>query len=174
MDEMNKRLLYRGRHVNFVASEGWEYADRHASGVVAVVATTENEEIILIEQYRRPVRSRVIELPAGLVGDEDGQEHDDPMAAARRELLEETGYESDSFEYLGAGPPSAGLSSEVVKLYRATAARRSGEGGGVGGEEIDLHLVPAGTIRDWLAARASAGALIDPKIWAGLWLARLG
>jgi len=125
---------------------------------------TEDGEVILTEQYRRPVQARVIDWPAGLVGDEG---NDDPEEAAKRELEEETGYTCDSVELLASGPTSAGITSELVSLYRARGVRKIGDGGGVGGEDITVHLVALRGIEDWLKTRE--GVLVDAKLWSGLY-----
>lgn len=163
------KILHSGAHLDFVERQGWEFVERRCSGVVAVVATTGDGELVLIEQYREPVRSRVIELPAGLVGDE-GDAGEDSALAARRELVEETGFDCDAIRRVGRGPSSAGLTSEVVEFFLATGVRRIEAGGGVGGEEIVVHLVPLSDVRPWLAAREAEGCLVDPKIAAGLWM----
>ena len=69
-----------------------------ATGVVAIVAVTPACELILTEQFRRSVNRRVIDLPAGLSG--DGPESEELVTAARRELIEETGYEARRLKLL--------------------------------------------------------------------------
>src|SRR5205823_1964216 len=91
-------LNFEGKHVIVLERGGWEYVERKkGKEAVAVIATTEDGELILVEQYRRPVDARVIDWPAGLVGD-DGE--NDPAATARQELEEETGYTCTSVELL--------------------------------------------------------------------------
>lgn len=166
----NAEVLYRGSHLQVLSRNGWEVCERvNASGVVTIVAVTADRRLLLTEQYRPPVRRRVIELPAGLAGDEAGQEQEDLAAAARRELLEETGYESERMDFLAEGPSSAGLTSEVITFYRATGIRWVGPGGGTGSEDIQVHSIPLSWIRGWLRERETAGILIDPKIYAGLY-----
>ena len=61
---------YKGRYLDMLERDGWEYASRcNATGVVVLIAVTDADEILLVEQYRKPVMASVIELPAGLVGD---------------------------------------------------------------------------------------------------------
>lgn len=155
--------IFEGKHLLVFSRDGWEYAERKkATEAVAVVAETDDGRVILTEQHRRPVEASVIDFPAGLVGDEDG--NDDPAAVARKELEEETGYVCDSVERLARGPSSPGITSEIVSLYRATGVRRVGEGGGVGGEDITVHAVPVADIRHWLQRKAGEGVLIDLKV----------
>jgi ADP-ribose pyrophosphatase len=83
------------------------------------VAIAEEAQIVLAEQYRPPVDARALDLPMGLSGDLDGAKGEDLQEAARRELLEETGYEAARLELLGEGPTSAGLTNEVLTFFRA-------------------------------------------------------
>ena len=115
------------------------------------------------------MHARTIELPAGIVGDEPGGLSESPTAAAKRELLEETGYAADRVEALTTGPSSSGLTSEVVTLLRASGLRRVSAGGGVAHEDITVHEVPLSEVHGWLAARTSQGLLIEPKVYAGLY-----
>jgi len=147
----------------------WEFAERTRASDVVVVASTPDGRMILIEQVRASLNAPVIELPAGLVGDSGARE--DLAAAAIRELEEETGYTASSVTKLTEGPPSAGLSSEVVTFLRATGLSKSdkpGAGEGDGDENITLHEVPLGRVSRWLAAKAGEGILIDPKVYVGL------
>ena len=114
------RVLAAGKFLRLVKCGHWEYADRHTcAGAVAIVAVTDDRRLILVEQFRIPLSRNVIELPAGLVGDVAGEEHEDMAVAARRELLEETGYEAGDMRWLFAGPSSAGLTSELVDFFLA-------------------------------------------------------
>jgi ADP-ribose pyrophosphatase len=165
-------VLGEGRFLRLVRRDGWERAERvGVRAIVVIVAVTPAGELLLVEQHRRPVAATVLELPAGLAGD-DPRHRDESLAdAAGRELREETGWEAARFEVLSAGPPSAGLSSEVVTLLRAHDLRRVGSGGGDADERITVHAVPLDEAPAWIAGRARAGVLVDPKVWAGLWFA---
>jgi ADP-ribose pyrophosphatase len=159
-------------YLELVRRDGWSYVRRpNASAVVGVLAITDDGRVVLIEQHRTPVNARVIELPAGLVGDTPGQSLD-PLEAARRELLEETGYHARDVVHLADGPSSAGLTDEVVKLYLARGLEKQGAGG-VEGESIEVMEVPLDEVDRFCADRARAGRLIDFKIAAALQLARL-
>jgi ADP-ribose pyrophosphatase len=113
----------------------------------------------------------VIELPAGLVGDTSSLRGEPLETAARRELIEETGYETERMVELAAGPIAVGVSSEVVTFFHAQGIRRVGAGGGDDTEDITVHLAPLADLRGWLAEKQRAGFLVDPKIFAGLYLA---
>ncbi|MBW7907058.1 MAG: NUDIX hydrolase [Phycisphaerae bacterium] len=164
--------IAEGRHLRLLRLGHWEYVERRdTSGIVAVVAVTDDGRIVLIEQFRAAVGRRCIELPAGLAGDSAEHRGEDLIAASRRELFEETGYEAERFEHLCAGPPSAGLSSEVITFYRAHGLRRAGVGGGDADERIIVHEIPLAQADDWLKREAAAGTLIDPKVYTGLYFA---
>jgi ADP-ribose pyrophosphatase len=159
--------LGEGRFLRLVRRNGWEFVQRiGVDGVVAIVAVTGDRELVVVEQERPAVGRTVLDLPAGLAGDVQGE--DSLEAAARRELEEETGFVAAGWERVADTPPSPGLSSEVVTYYRATGLQRVGAGGGVGSERITVHLVPLTGIAAWLEERAAAGDLIDLKLYAGL------
>ena len=165
-------ILWCGKFLRVLKHGRWEYADRMGvSGAVVIVALTSDRKLVLIEQYRIPVGRRVIELPAGIAGDIPGEEGEGLDIAARRELLEETGYEAVEMAQLFSGPPSAGLASEVVTFFKATGLRRVTDGGGAGHEEIEVHEIPLNQAGDWLRGKAGDGLLIDPKVYAGLYVA---
>lgn len=166
----DKTVLASGRHLTLVSRDGWEFVERPGvTGIVVMAAVTDDRKLVLIEQPRPPVGRAVLELPAGLVGDEAGAESESLESAAQRELIEETGYRAESFRRVFSGPPSAGLSSEIVTMFVAIGLSRVTHGGGVGGEEITVHEVPLDDIGPWLAARVAAGSLVDPKVYAGLY-----
>ena len=166
----NNEIQWEGKHLRVLKSGHWEYVERiNATGAVVIAAVTEEGDLILTEQYRPPVSNRVIELPAGLAGDISGNESEELAAAARRELLEETGYEAREIIWLAEGPPSAGLSSEMVTFFRATGLRCVGDGGGDDHEDIQIHKVPLARVQEWLAQRVGQGVLVDPKVYVGLY-----
>lgn len=162
-------ILHSARFLNHIQEGHWEYVTRnHATGAALILAVTPQNRLLLVEQYRIPVHARTLELPAGIIGDEPGHGGESHAEAARRELLEETGYAADRVQALTTGPACSGITSERVTLFHATGLRRQGQGGGVGSEAITVHEVPLPEIRSWLEARALTGVLIDPKVYAGL------
>lgn len=173
---MNTRTtLYTGKFLALVKEGRWEYAERtNATGASIIVAVTAEQKLLLVEQYRIPVHSRTIELPAGIIGDEPGSANEAHTDAAKRELIEETGYEAAEIKALSHGPASSGLTSETVTLFLATGLRRVGVGGGVAHEQITVHEVPLSEVHDWLEAKAKSGVLVDPKIYAGLYFVGRG
>lgn len=161
--------LFRGEHLNLMRRRGWEYAEhRTATESVMIVAVTASGEIVLVEEFRPSVNAAVISLPAGLVGDEAPE---DPAKAAQRELLEETGYAARSLEPVGRGPGSAGASSEMVTFFLASDARLIGEQAPADRGLLRVHLVALERLSEWTREQEARGALVDPKIWAGLYLA---
>lgn len=167
-----RRVLAEGRFARLVAQDGWEWVERvNARGAAVIVAVTPDGRLLLVEQYRIPLGRRVIELPAGLVGDTPGSEQEPMAEAARRELLEETGYEAAEMEFLAEGPGSAGLTSESYGLYLARHVRRAGSGGGDPSEDIEVHAVPLEKVEGWLDEKRRQGIMVDPKVYAGLYFA---
>lgn len=163
--------LFKGKYLALVKEGHWEFADRvGATGAAIVVAVTPDERILLVEQYRIPVHAQTIELPAGITGDSGENESD--AEAAKRELLEETGWSAGNIEPLMTGPASSGLTSETVTLFLATSLTRVHAGGGVENEKITVHEIPLRDLDQWLANKQQAGCLIDPKLYAGLYFLR--
>jgi ADP-ribose pyrophosphatase len=169
------KTLYRGRYLSLLEVDGWEFASRsNASGVVVLVAVTPHDELVLVEQFRIPVGSAVIELPAGLVG--DLADRDEPlMLAAQRELLEETGFRAGSLQVLMACPSSAGMSDETITFILASELEKVADGGGDSSEDIRVHVIPIRQVDQWLSDRLAGGTPLDPKIFSALyWLNRRG
>lgn len=164
MAERSKKTLARGKYLELVREGHWEYAHRvRGIGATAIIAVTSDQQLILTEQYRIPLGRRVIDLPAGLVGDLHGEENEDFELSAKRELLEETGYQARRLKFLFAGPTSPGMTTEIVHFYLAREARKVGDGGGDDAEDIQVHLVPLEKAYRWLKRRARTQVLIDPK-----------
>ena len=167
---MTTSTLYKGEFLALVREGHWEYVDRvNSPGAAIIIAVTDSQKLLLVEQYRIPLHCRVIELPAGMIGDEPGSGDESHAEAARRELLEETGYDAGRMEALFTSPSSAGLTSERVTLFRASQLQQVGQGGGVAHENITVHEVPLADINAWLSAKAKAGCLVDAKVYAGLY-----
>ena len=137
-----KQTLYEGQWLRLVRIGHWESCERtHAQGMaVIVIAVTPADEVLFVEQYRVPLGARTIEMPAGLVGDDRAE--DTLVDAARRELIEETGWSAGRVEVLLTGPTSSGMSNERIAFVRARELVRVGDGGGVDDENIVVHAVP--------------------------------
>ena len=164
-----RKTVTQGKFLQLVNDHGWEFVERvKASGVVAVMAITADRELVLTEQFRAPVQRAVIDLPAGLSGDITGQAAEALVEAAKRELLEETGYEAKVWKAVYTAPSSPGLTSEVVEYFQAHNARKQSDGGGVDGEQIITHAIPLRIVRRWLRTRMSEGVYVDPKVYVAL------
>ncbi|MBX9884609.1 MAG: NUDIX hydrolase [Novosphingobium sp.] len=165
---------WQGRFITAKTRGRWEYVSR-ARGIKAAVilAITPGDEVVLVEQFRIPLGRACIELPAGLIGDDDGGENEDAGTAAIRELEEETGYRAGRMDDLGEFYSSPGMVSECFTLFRACDLERVGPGGGVAGEGITVLHVPRAKIGEFVAAKRAEGYGIDTRIMmllSPLWL----
>ena len=162
--------MWEGRFIAAKRRGKWEYVSRtrgiHAAVIVAVddgpFGEAQDRHVLLVEQYRVPLGCRCLELPAGLVGDET--EGEAAELAAIRELEEETGWRAEHMTDLGRYWSSPGMVSESFTLLRAEGLEQVGEGGGVPGEEIEVHRVELAEIEAFVAAKRAAGVAIDVKL----------
>jgi ADP-ribose pyrophosphatase len=163
------KVLFEGSHLVFLDRDGWEYVEhRTAPEAAMVVALTDRGEIVLTEEFRPAMNAWVVALPSGLVGDEGPE---DALDAARRELAEETAHAARRYRRLAKGPGSAGQSSERITFFLAEGAYASGEQAAHDRGKIRVHVVPVARLRRWARGRERAGTVVDPKIYAGLFLA---
>ncbi|WP_288486144.1 NUDIX hydrolase [uncultured Novosphingobium sp.] len=160
-----EEIVWQGKFITTKRRGRWEYVGR-ARGIRAAVilAIDDADHVILVDQYRVPLGCRCIELPAGLVGDEDDTQDEDVSAAGARELEEETGYRPGRMEVIGEFFSSPGMVSESFTLLRAHDLEKIGDGGGVEGEDILVHRVPLATIGAQVAEWRNAGYAIDVKM----------
>ena len=165
-----KQTLYEGDWLRLVRIDHWESCERtHGQGMaVIIIAVTPADEVLFVEQYRVPLGARTIEMPAGLVGDDHAL--DTLEDAARRELIEETGWSPGKVEVLLVGPTSSGMSNERIAFVRARDLTKVGDGGGVDNENITVHHVPRSDAPRWLMQKQAEGFELDLKLWAGLWM----
>ncbi len=162
--------VYRGEHLAMMKQGNWEFVTRNtARPAVGIVAVTDAGNVVLVEQFRTPVGRTVYELPAGLAGDIAGEENESLLEAARRELLEETGYIATHWTELADGYSSPGLTDERIVLFLAGGLVKQGPGGGDDSEQITIHEVPLDNVIDWLNER---DAIADLKLLAGLYAAQ--
>ena len=161
--------LYESKWLGLYRTGHWDYVRRPNFCVcVGILAITPDGEVVLIEQFRIPVGKTVIEIPAGLVGDEPEFAGETLAQSAGRELVEETGYEAGKIVEILASPTSAGMTPEITHLFLATDLSKVADGGGVSGENITSHIVPLSELRAFLADRQANGDAIDFKIHAAL------
>jgi len=157
---MSCKVEWEGKYIRIVRDGRWEYVER-CGGVHATVILAEHDgKVVLVEQYRVPLGRRCLELPAGLVGDEDDKGVED---TAIKELEEETGFTAERIEVLGEFFSSPGMVAEGFTLVRAQGLKRIGDGGGNEHEEIEVHLVPRSEVATFVAQKRAEGCAIDVK-----------
>jgi ADP-ribose pyrophosphatase len=155
-------VMWEGRFITAKREGKWEYVGRARGIAAAVIVAIDDGHVLLVEQYRVPLKAHCLELPAGLIGDDSEGE---PMAeAAARELEEETGYRAAAIESLGNFASSPGMVSETFTLVRATGLEKVGDGGGVDGENILVHRVPLAGVADFIAKKRADGVMMDVKL----------
>ena len=163
-------LVWQGKYIQVKTLGTWEWVGRTRGVSAAVILAVDegafgeaqDRHVLLVEQYRVPIARHCLELPAGLVGDEeDGEE---ASVAAIRELEEETGYRAERMVDLGRFHASPGMSSEGFTLLRAEGLTKVGDGGGVDHEEIIVHRVPLADVPALVERKRAEGAAIDVKL----------
>lgn len=163
-----EEIMWSGKWITACRRGKWEYVSRARGIKAAVILAIDEDHIILVEQYRVPVGGPVLELPAGLVGDEDGAEGELALDSAKRELVEETGYTAAHWEDCGVFQSSPGLTGETFTLLKATGLTKVGEGGGTEAENIVVHRLPLADIAAQLAPFRARGVAMDVRLLAVL------
>ena len=155
-------VMWEGKFIRALRRANWEYASR-SNNINAVVILAEFEgKMVLIDQPRVGPDCRCVELPAGLVGDEDPDATVEGTAI--KELEEETGFSAERVERLGEFLASPGMLSEAFTLVRAHGVRKIGEGGGDENEDINVHLVPRAEIPNFVEQKRAEGFGVDVKL----------
>lgn len=173
--ELGRATLHRGRFIDLdeITWRGpdgkarrWESAERAGGrGAVMIIAWLQpSDRLLLVRQYRPPARGMVLEFPAGLV--EAGE---DPADAARRELLEETGYHGEVARVTPPAFSSPGLSSEAVATAWMTVDETRPENVQArarpdDGEFVTTLTVARADAAAFDAAERAQGALFDAKV----------
>ena len=139
---------------------------RHTSAVAAV-AVDDDRNIVLLRQYRHAVRDKMLEIPAGIL-DVDGEE---PQAAARRELVEESGLDAERWTELTCFANSAGWTDETTTIYLAQDLREVGKPDTftAEAEEADLEILRVPL--DEAVEQVERGEITDAKTVIGILLA---
>lgn len=122
---------------------------------VNVIALTSDGEVVLVRQYRHGIERMALEIPSGLV-DED----EEPQAAAERELAEETGYTGTRWTMLGRSRPNAAFMSNWCYHFLLDDAHRTKEPKLDPGEDITIDLQPLESIATLIADGAIDQALV--------------
>ena len=164
VSEEPETVVWQGRFVVAKTRGKWEYVSRARNIRAAVILAVEDGHVLLVEQFRVPLDRVCIELPAGLIGDDDGGEDESAETAAGRELEEETGYRAAKIEVIGEFWSSPGMVSESFTLLRATGLTKVGLGGGTAGENITVHRVALDGLEEFLATRRTMGNAIDVRL----------
>ncbi len=159
---MAAEIVWQGRFITVYRDERWEYVGRARQIGAAVILAVEDGHVLLVEQYRVPLGQRCLELPAGMVGDDETGETIE--VAASRELEEETGWRAAHVASLGEFVTSPGLTSERFTLVRASGLTKVGPGGGVAGEDIVVHRVPVTELSAFIAAARARDVAIGVKL----------
>ena len=153
---------WEGKYISVLRRGRWEYVSRTGSTNAVVIVAEHAGKVILIEQFRVPLGNRCLELPAGLVGDEDANATVEGTAV--KELEEETGFTAERVERIGDFHSSPGMLAESFTLVRAHGVRRVGEGGGNEHEDIAVHMVRREDIPRFIEQRRDAGVAVDVKL----------
>jgi len=177
MEILSKKTVWKGKFMSAVeityrdargAVRTWEALERVSTGgIVVMVAVTPAGEVLFEKQFRPPLGRDVIELPAGLVDPGESME-----TAAKRELIEETGWAAKKLEFLAEGPISTGASTEVLRAYLCTGLEHVGKDGGDDNEIIEVIYVPMNDAQEFLRNAQAAGTLVDLKVYGLIELAR--
>lgn len=130
---------------------------RHPGGV-AVLAFKDEDTILMVEQFRKPLDMVTLELPAGKI-----EKNEDIKLCAIRELEEETGYRAKYFNYIGKITTTPGFCDEYIYIYKAKDLYM----GSKGGDEDEFINVKEVKIKD-LREMIKNGELIDAKSLAAL------
>src|SRR5699024_73478 len=88
-------------------------------GAVAIIAETEEDKILFVEQFRKPLEKSLIEIPAGKL-----EQNELPEKSAYRELEEETGYTTNELHYITSFYTSPGFANEIIYLYYTNSLER--------------------------------------------------
>ncbi len=165
MSEEPEQIVWAGKFITAKVRGKWEYVARSRGIRAAVIlAIDEEDHVLLVEQYRVPLGKACLELPAGLVGDDDSLAGEDAAAAANRELIEETGYRAARMEVLGEFFSSPGMVSESFTMLRAHGLEQVGPGGGTDGEDITVHRVALAELPAFIESARKRGLGIDVRL----------
>ena len=163
---MKSEKIYDGKIVNLridtVELPDKKYSKREIvehPGSVAIIALTEDNEILLVEQYRKSVERTVLEIPAGKI-----EIDEEPSETAKRELEEETGYKADDIEYLLECYSSPGFTDERIYLFFAKDVKKISDEIGVDNEKLSLIKVE---YNEFLK-QIKRGQIMDSKTILGL------
>lgn len=159
-----EQIVWEGKYITAKVRGRWEYVGRARNIRAAAIIAIQDGHILLVEQYRIPLGKRSLEIPAGLIGDDDGSEGEPPEEAAARELEEETGYVAGRMENLGEFYSSPGMVSESFTLLRAYDLTKVSDGGGTENENITVHRVKLTELPKFVADWRASGHAVDVRL----------
>lgn len=133
---------------------------------VQVISITSRGEMVMIRQYRHGAGEVLLEIPGGTTHPGEGDES--PLEAAKRELLEETGYQSNDWTYMGEHLPNPALQSNPMHLFLAENCEKVAEPQLDPYEDIEVELIPVGKVYEL----AESGKMKHSIVLAGLIMAR--
>lgn len=162
MSDEPVETVWSGKYIEVRRKGRWEFVGRAGNIHAAVIVAIDDGHILLVEQHRVPLGGPCLELPAGLVGDED--ESETVEASAARELEEETGYRPERIEVIGRFASSPGMVSETFTLVKAHGLTKVGEGGGQAHEGITVHRVALDDAPAFVAQKRAEGMFMDVKL----------
>jgi ADP-ribose pyrophosphatase len=166
---IESRVIYRGRIVTLRVDEvrlpsgriGHREVVEHP-GAAAIVAVTDDDQVVLVRQYRKTVERTLLEIPAGTL--EPGES---ALQCAHRELVEEAGLRAESMTPLATVIPSPGILTETITIFLARGLHPAI--GSADMEEEGLHVVRVPLAQ--VPARIESGEIVDAKSLVGLLLA---
>ena len=157
-----EKIVWQGQFITAKTQGQWEYVSRARGIKAAVILAIDAGHVLLVEQFRVPLGRNCLELPAGLIGDEDASEAVE--IAAARELEEECGYRAGRVEVIGEFYSSPGMVSESFFFVRAHDLLKVSDGGGVEGEDITVHRVALEKLAAFMEAKRAEGCAMDAKL----------
>lgn len=152
--------LRMDRSVSPRTGEEHDFVVLESTPWVNVIALTDREEVVLIHQYRHGIRDLTLEIPGGLVEDGDG-----PPAAAKRELMEETGYRSEEWIDLGFVHPNPAIHDNRCHTYLALGAKPDGAQSLDDKEDIAVILKPLDEVPRLIREGAITHSLVICAFW---------
>ena len=174
-----KKTVFEGQYLRIVEkvvngkdgeNRAWEAIERtnvHGSGAVVIIALTKDGDLLFEKNWRAPIESWVVQFPAGLT-DLEGESEEE---AARRELLEETGYAATELVPVFLSPLSAALTSTRAMHFFAPDVEFVGKPASKDIEEIEVLKVPLGKADEFML-NLPDGVELDLRVPGILWFMR--